>query len=93
MESGKSLDGYTVEFYRIVLGDIGSLVKNSVEYAYDSNSFSESQTQGVITCLPLPGKCKMQLKNWKPISLLNVDYKIASACIAARVKKHSTYLK
>ena len=27
------------------------------------------------------------MKNWRPISLLNVDYKIASACVAKRMKK------
>jgi hypothetical protein len=42
--------------------------------------------QGLITCLPKEGKPKHLLKNWRPISLLNVDYKIGSACIAQRLK-------
>ena len=27
------------------------------------------------------------MKNWRPITLLNCDYKIATKCIASRIKK------
>jgi hypothetical protein len=47
----------------------------------DNGKFSVSQCQGLITCIP-----KHFLKNWCPITLLNVDFKIASACIANRIK-------
>ena len=33
------------------------------------------------------GKDKRYLKNWRPISLINIDTKIASKCLASRVKK------
>ena len=37
--------------------------------------------------LPKSGKDVLSINNWRPISLLNVDYKIAAKCIANRVKK------
>jgi hypothetical protein len=40
----------------------------------------------LITCIPKEGKPKHFLKNWCPFTLLNVDFKIASACIANRIK-------
>ena len=43
--------------------------------------------QAIITCLPKSGKPRNSLKNWRPISLLNVTFKLASATIANRLKK------
>lgn len=48
--------------------------------------FSELNKLGIITCIPKDGKHKQFLKNWRPNSLLNVIYKIASGCIAERIK-------
>ena len=42
--------------------------------------------QCVITCLPKGDKAREEIKNWRPISLLNVSYKLASAAIANRLK-------
>ena len=47
---------------------------------------SATQKQGIITCIPKGEKNKYFIKNWRPISLLNVVYKIGSSCIANRIK-------
>lgn len=49
--------------------------------------FSEPNKLAIITCIPKDGKSKQFLENWRPISLLNVIYKIASGWIAERIKK------
>ncbi len=43
----------------------------------------------MITLLHRKDKDILELKNWRPISLLNQDYKLAAMCIASRIK---TYL-
>ena len=48
---------------------------------------SISQKRGVISLLPKNNKDTLLLKNWRPITLLNVDYKIATKCIAKRLEK------
>ncbi len=57
--------------------------KNSI----DSGELSITQKQGVITLLPKKDKSKLLLKNWRPISLLNTDYKIFSGALSLRIKK------
>ena len=59
----------------------------SVNYAYRTGSLSVTQKQGIITCLPKPNKSRENLKNLRPISLLNVIYKLASTVISNRLKR------
>jgi hypothetical protein len=85
-------DGFTVEFFKFFWKDIGFFLVNSINYAYNTGELSVTQKQGVITCIPKGNKDKLYLKNWRPISLLNVAYKIASASIAFRIKNNLTYI-
>jgi hypothetical protein len=52
----------------------------------DKGTFSTSQHQGLITCIIKEGKSILYLKKLAPITLLCVDFKIASASKANRVK-------
>lgn len=53
---------------------------------FDVGELSVTQKQGIIYILPKGDKPREYLTNWRPISLLNVTYKIVSACIANRFK-------
>ena len=66
--------------------DIRHFLVRSINCAYEVGELSVTQKQGVITCIPKGNKDKQLIKNWRPISLLNVSYKLASACIANRLK-------
>ena len=91
MKSNKSPGsvGFTSEFLKVFWKYLGIFVVRSINYGYFVNSLSITQRHGIITCLPKGDKPKHFLKNWRPISLLNTVYKIASGSIANRVK---TYL-
>ena len=79
-------DGFTTEFFKFFWQDIGTFVIRSINTSFDLGELSTTQKEGIITCLPKGDKPKQFLKNWRPISLLNVTYKLASAVIANRIK-------
>ena len=68
---------------------------NSFNYGFHKSELSISQRQSIIRPIPKKKKKKLfYLKNWRPISLLIVDYKIASKTLALRLNKvHQRFAK
>ena len=54
-------------------------------------TLSASQYKGVLTLLHKGGE-REDIKNWKPLTLLNCDYKIISKLLAERLKNVLTKL-
>ena len=63
---------------------MGQDMVDVLNYCYLSQRLSSTQRCGVITLLFKKGD-RMQMKNWRPITLLCVDYKIAAKAIANRL--------
>ena len=60
---------------------------SSFNYAFQKGTLSISQRRGIISFIPKKDKDKTLLENLRPISLLNVDYKILTKAIAKRLEK------
>ena len=80
-------DGLTAEFYKFFWSKISKYFIQCLETVYEMGELTISQKQAIIKLLEKKGKDRTFLKNWRPISLLNVDYKIASKALANRIKK------
>ena len=80
-------DGLPAEFYKVFWNDISDLFLNSINYAYRSSQLSVTQRRGIIKLIPKKDAEPDLIKNWRPISLLNCDYKIAAKAIANRFKQ------
>ena len=63
---------------------------DSLNYSYDHGELSQSQKEAVITLIQKKDKDRRLIKNWRPISLVNVDVKIGTKAIAKKIRKGST---
>ena len=88
MKNGKSPgnDSFTKEFYVAFFGELGPLLLKMCNYSFGKGELSASQKQAVITLIQKKDRDVMLIKNWRPISLINVDIKIASKALATRMK-------
>ena len=67
--------------------EIGELMTDVFNYSFDSGEMSDSQKQAIITLIDKKDKDRTYLENWRPISLVNADSKLASKVISNRIKK------
>ena len=81
------LDGLPIEFYLENWNIIADEFVEIVKFSIINRILCQSQRKGVITITPKDGDKKL-LKNWRPISLLCVDYKIISKLLAKRMQLH-----
>ena len=79
-------DGFTVEFYKFFYDLLGKDLLASLNEAYETNELTISQRRGIVTLLPKEDGSLLELQNWRPITLLNVDCKIAAKAIAKRIE-------
>ena len=80
-------DGLTAEFYQAFWPTLGHLLVDSLNSSFEKGELANSQKQGIIKLIEKKNKDKRYVTNWRPISLLNVDVKIASKAIAFRLEK------
>ena len=86
-EQGKSpgLDGLPYEFYVQLWETLGEdLVSVYNHLLFDSERLSKSQYQAVVSLLAKDGDPR-DIRNWRPISLTNCDYKILTKTLANRL--------
>ena len=57
---------------------------NCINYSILKNELCESQYQGIITLFPKLDKNLLDASNYRPISLINSDYKMISKVINNR---------
>jgi exonuclease III len=80
-------DGLNNNFYKHFWHDIKHLLINSINHSLEHGQLSITQKQGIISLIPKANKDTSKLKNWRPITLLNQDYKYLAKCLANRCRK------
>ena len=80
------IDRFPAEFFKVFWCKLKFFILRSLNNGFEMGHFSVSLRQCVISCLPKGDKPRQFLKNWRPISLLSVVYKIASTALSARLR-------
>jgi len=89
METGKTpgSNGLPAEFYKVFWKDISKPLIKALNFSYDTGCLSITQKRGIIIKLiPKKDTEPHYIKNWRPLTLLNCDYKLAAKSIANRLK-------
>ena len=79
-------DGFPVEMYEENWEIMGNDLLDIYKTILDTGTLGTSQRQAIITLIP-KSSCITSINNYRPISLLCVDYKILSKLLAERLKK------
>ena len=81
-------DGIPAEFYIHFWPEIGPNIVKSLNYSCENGLLSLYQRRAIITLLEKKGKDSFKIKNWRPVALLNTDYKIFTKVLARRLEKN-----
>ena len=92
MKNNKSpvSDGITTEFYKKFWSEIKSYYVKSLNYSFEIGDMTVMQKQGLISLLPKKNNDLGNLNNWRPLTLLNTDYKKVTKTISNRIKKYTS---
>ena len=88
LQTGKApgSDGLSTEFYLHFWEDLSVPLLSVLNESFHAGSLAESQYEGLLRLIHKKDDRRLP-KNWRPISLLNTDYKLASKIITERLKK------
>ena len=87
MKRGKAPgdDGLTVEFYQQLWPQLSVIFLELINNCYSQRKLCTTMKRGVLNLIPKPKKDSRYLKNLRPLTLLNVDYKIIEKTLAKRL--------
>ena len=79
------VDGFLIEFYKTFWKFLDDFFLENIYFSINQKRLCISQYEGLITLLPKLNKNKLDPCNYRPITLLNCDYKILSKVINNRL--------
>ena len=89
MKKGKTpgSNGFSSDFFRVFWNILGIFLHRAFKTCCSKGESLATHRESLITLIPKSGQADNSIKGWRPISLLNVDFKIISTAIANRFKK------
>ena len=88
MKKGKSQgsNGFSSGFFKHFWHYLGIFLFRTAKESINNGTLPLSHRESIVTLIPKAGKPPNSSKDWRPIPLLNVDFKIISSAITNRLK-------
>lgn len=80
-------DGFNSEWYKVLRKQLAPTLLRACNWVLQKQEIPPSWREAIISVIPKDGKDKTECKNYRPISVLNVDYKLFTSIIARRIEK------
>ena len=78
-------NGLTVKFYKTFFSELAPLLIKMIDSAIKGEGLSAELKQSHITLIPKDSGDPLLTKNYRPISLLNIEYKLITKVLANKV--------
>ena len=76
---------YTIFNYKTNLAHLWPILLNAWNYSLDTGVLTHSHESSYLKLLPKEGKDLNLLKNWRPITLSNCDFKVITKTFALKL--------
>ena len=87
-DSAPGPDGIPYSIIKLTWSLFGPLLLNSWTYSLAIGSLTHSHEESYLKHLPKEGKDLKLLKNWRPITLSNCDFKVITKTFASKLSKN-----